>query len=152
MPCSLNCLAATAALALIDLDCMLLPEEGKCVLLLMCHGRLREEEEFMRSAVGVTARFPFRLLCSDTSWQNEAWSPGLWREDTYCQTQATGMWTDGRLLLMLLLSCSGLEGLMGLETVMFSCFFTLNWREWFLWPLCSLFVLMPLFTKLLQRG
>ena len=62
-------------------------------------------------------------------------SPGLWREDTYCQTQAAGGWTDGRLLLMLLLSCSGLRGLMGLETVMLSCFFTLNWREWSLWSL-----------------
>lgn len=98
--------AGTAALTLIGLDGVLLPEEGKCVLL-MCHGHLREKEEFMCTAVGVTAHVPFRLLCTDTSWQNEAWSPGFWREDTYCQTQATGMGTDGRLLLLLLPSCSG---------------------------------------------
>lgn len=105
--------AGNRCLTLIGLDCELLPEEGKHVLLLMCHGHLWEEEEFMRSAVGFTAHAPFRLLCTDTSQQSEAWSTGLWREDTDCQTQATGTRTDGSLLLMLPLSCSGLEGLMG---------------------------------------
>lgn len=35
-----------------------------------------------------------------------------------------------------------LEGLLGLETVMCSYFFTLNWRKWLCWP-PGPFVLMP---------
>lgn len=68
MSYSLDRVAGTAVLTLIGLDCALLPEEGKCVLLLlMCHGRLREKEKYMHSTEGFTALVPFRLLCTDTS-------------------------------------------------------------------------------------
>lgn len=83
----------------------------------------------MHSAVGFTAHVPFGLLYADTLWRNEAWRTWLRRKGTRCQTQATGIRTDRSLFLMLSLSCSGLQGLMGLETVMLSCFFTLNWRD-----------------------
>lgn len=64
----------------------------------------------MHSAVGFAAHVPLGLLRADTSWQNEAWRTGLWRKDTYCQTQATGIWTDmDSLFLMLSLSYSGLR-------------------------------------------